>query len=122
LAWDYNTAYLVVERNNHGAGLLWLLKDKGYREIYHGRDGELGFLTTSVSRPQMLAGLAAALVETPGIFQSTKFLVECRSFVRLPNGNTGARSGAHDDRVMAMAIALAARVEILGRGKPGARG
>jgi len=29
----------------------------------------------------------------------------------LPNGNVGARSGAHDDRVMAMAMGLAVRAE-----------
>jgi hypothetical protein len=40
-------------------------------------------------------------------------LSECRSFVRLKNGSGGARAGAHDDRVMAMAIGLAARAELL---------
>jgi hypothetical protein len=34
--------------------------------------------------------------------------------VRLPNGGTGARAGTHDDRVMAMAIGLAARAELAG--------
>jgi hypothetical protein len=115
IGWDYNTAWLAVERNNHGAGLLWLLEQKGYREIFKGADGNLGYLTTSVSRPQMLARLSAALVEAPEMFQSRKLLAECRSFVRLPNGNVGARSGAHDDRVMAMAVGLAARAELLGK-------
>ncbi len=115
IAWDYNTAWLVVERNNHGSGLLCLLEDRGYREIYRGADGQAGFLTTSVSRPQMLARMSAALVESAELFHSRKLLVECRSFVRLANGNVGARSGAHDDRVMAMAIGLAARGELLGR-------
>jgi hypothetical protein len=60
----------------------------------------------------MLGRLGAALVEEPGIFQSQKLLAECRNFVRLGNGGTGARAGTHDDRVMAMAIGLAARAEI----------
>jgi len=115
LAWDYNSAHLVVERNNHGHGLLWLLGTEGYRWIFCAADGEAGVLTTSVSRPQMLAGLSAALVDAPGLFRSKEFLVECRSFVRLGGGKVGARSGAHDDRVMAMAVGLAARREILGR-------
>ena len=115
VGWDYNTAWLAVERNNHGAGLLWLLENKGYREIFHGRDGKAGLLTTSVSRPQILARMAAALIEDPEIFQSQKLLAECRSFVRLKNGGCGASSGAHDDRVMAMAVGLAARAEILGK-------
>lgn len=115
IAWDYNTAWVVVERNNHGSGLLYLLKDRGYREIYCGPDGQAGFLTTSVSRPQVLARMSAAVAEEPGLFHSRKLLAECRSFVRLASGNVGARSGAHDDRVMAMAIGLAARAELLGR-------
>ena len=115
IAWDFNTACLVVERNNHGSGLLWALADKGYREIYRGTDGEPGFLTTSVSRPQVLARMDAALRDSPAIFSSRKLLVECRSFVRLRNGSVGARSGAHDDRVMAFAIGLAARAELIAK-------
>jgi hypothetical protein len=119
VGWDYNTAWLAVERNNHGSGLLCLLEEKGYREIFKAADGQLGYLTTSVSRPAMLARMSAALVEEPRLFQSKKLLVECRSFVRLTNGSVGARSGAHDDRVMAMAVGLAARVELLGRRRQG---
>ena len=116
IAWDYGTAWLVVERNNHGAEQLGLLKDKGYLRIYSGEDGKPGLLTTSVSRPQMLAKMALALADSPEVFQSRKLLAECRSFVRLPNGGIGARSGAHDDRVMAFAIALTAREELLRKG------
>ena len=115
LGWDYNTAWLVVERNNHGAGLLWLIENKGYRAIFRDREGQAGLLTTSLSRPAMLARLAQAMEEEPGIFRSRKLLVECRSFVRLKNGGYAARSGTHDDRVMAMAVGLAARAEILGK-------
>ncbi len=83
IAHDYNRAWVAVERNNHGSGLLWLLASNGYREIYKGPDGQMGFLTTSVSRPQILARLSAALAEAPELFNSRKLLVECRSFVRL---------------------------------------
>jgi hypothetical protein len=65
-----------------------------------------------VSRPAVLGRLGAALVEEPGLFQSRKLLGECRTFVRLANGGTGARAGTHDDRVMAMAIGLGARAEL----------
>jgi hypothetical protein len=59
--------------------------------------------------------MSLALRDSPEIFQSAKLLAECRSFVRLGNGDVGARNGAHDDRVMAMAIGLAARAELLGK-------
>ena len=29
IGWDYNTAWVVIERNNHGNGVLWLLAQKG---------------------------------------------------------------------------------------------
>ena len=116
LAWEYNKCPLVVERNNNGSGVLWLLQGQlGYPNIYKGRDESLGWLTNSVNRPQMLARLGAALMDEPSLFQSQRLLVECRSFVRLANGGMGARHGAHDDMVMAMAIGLAARAELLGR-------
>ena len=83
-------------------------------------DGQPGWLTTSMSRPVVLGWLDAALVEEAGRFMSKRLLGECRSFVRLPNGRTGARAGTHDDRVMAMAIALGARAELLGK-KRGAK-
>ncbi len=63
----------------------------------------------------MLAGLGALLVERPELFKSERLLRECRGFVRLANGRTGAGSGAHDDCVMAMAMAMAVRGELMGR-------
>jgi hypothetical protein len=107
LATEYNRAWLVVERNNHGSGVLALIETVcGYGRIYR-QNGQAGWLTTSMSRPAALGRLDAMLVERPECFQSRKLLAECRSFVRLPDGGSGARPGTHDDRVMAMAIGLA---------------
>ena len=85
-----------------------------YGRIYR-QGGQAGWLTTSVSRPAMLSRLGAALVEEPERFLSRRLLGECRSFVRLANGSSGAQTGMHDDRVMAMAIGLAAREEMAGK-------
>ncbi|MGD0830901.1 MAG: terminase [Terracidiphilus sp.] len=114
LATEYNHAWLVVERNNHGSGILALSETAcGYGRIYR-QGGQAGWLTTSVSRPAVLGRLDGGLVENPERFQSRKLLAECRSFVRRPDGGSGARPGTHDDRVMAMAIGLGARAELLG--------
>jgi len=114
LAAEYNQAWLAIERNNHGSGVLALAESVcRYERIYAG-GGQAGWLTTSISRPAMLGRLDAALVDRPECFMSRRLLGECRSFVRMPDGRTGARAGTHDDRVMAMAIALAARNEGLG--------
>ncbi len=114
---EYNHAWLVIERNNHGSGVLALAEAScKYPRIYR-QMGQPGWLTTSVSRPAVLGRLNAVLVEKPECIQSRRLLGECRSFVRLANGSTGARPGTHDDRVMAMAIGLGARAEMLeGRG------
>ena len=112
LAREYNGAWLVVERNNHGSGVLAYLHGVSkYPRIYQ-QDGQDGWLTSVIHRPRMLGALAAALVETPGIFSSRRLLQECRSFVRHRNGKIGARTGAHDDCVMAMAMALSVREEL----------
>jgi hypothetical protein len=113
LAAEYNQAWLVVERNNHGSGVLALAETAcGYSRIYR-QAGQPGWLTTSVSRPAVLGRLGAALVDQPECLMSRCLLGECRSFVRLANGSSGARAGTHDDRVMAMAIGLGARAELL---------
>jgi hypothetical protein len=113
LAKEYNRAWVVVERNNHGSGVLAFLESVCGCERIYKQSGQPGWLTTSLSRPVALGRLAAALVDEPKRFQSRSFLAECRSFVRLANGTAAARAGAHDDRVMAMAIGLAAREELL---------
>lgn len=114
LAAEYNHALLVVERNNHGAGVLAMLENVcKYPRLFRSQ-GQPGWLTTSVSRPAALARLDAALVEAPHLFMSRNLLAECRSFVRRPDGSAAARPGAHDDRVLAMAIALAVRAESAG--------
>jgi hypothetical protein len=119
LAREYNRAWVVVERNNHGSGVLAYLESPCRCEHVYwqgGRQGgQPGWLTTSLSRPAALGRLGAALVDEPMRFQSRRLLAECRAFVRLPNGAAAARAGAHDDRVMAMAIGLAAREEMAGR-------
>jgi hypothetical protein len=118
---EYNLAWVVVERNNHGSGVLAHLGSMmDNARIYRlgvRQSGEAGWLTSAGTRPTMLAMLGALLVDTPELFNSERLLRECRSFVRLTNGRSGAQSGAHDDCVMAMAIAHAVRSELLGYGR-----
>jgi len=118
IAREYNDAWIAVERNNHGHGVLSVLESVcHYPNIYRHSRGQLGWLTTGTNRPAAIGRLNAALIDKPDCFMSKRLLGECRSFVRMPDGNTGARSGTHDDRVMAMAIGLAARAEMLEGGE-----
>jgi hypothetical protein len=111
LASEYNQALLVVERNNHGMAVLaYLSTIERYGPIYEER-GQAGWLTTAITRPAMIALLGAALTTGSQIFSSSRLLAECRTFVRQHDGRTGAAAGAHDDCVMAMAIALQVRAD-----------
>ena len=116
---EYNDALLVVERNNHGLAVLAYLTSRGEAaggdRVYAGpiyeQRGQAGWLTTAVSRPEMLERLGSLLEERAEIFSSAQLLAECRSFVRKSDGRTEAAAGAHDDCVLAMAIAQAVRAE-----------
>lgn len=110
----YNHGLLVVERNNHGYGVLAHLQIAGYDNIYCSGK-QAGWLTSAVTRPAMIEILASALVAEPALFQSRRLLGECRTFVRHEDGSSGATSGTHDDCVMAMAMAMAARSAVAGK-------
>jgi hypothetical protein len=118
LACEYSTpgspALLVVERNNHGHGVLAHLQHgEKYDRVYDSK-GVPGWLTTGSSKPEIVSDLDALLVEQPHLFRSKRLLEECRTFVTHSNGRTGAASGTHDDCVMAFAIGQAVRKELRG--------
>jgi hypothetical protein len=108
LANSYNQALLVVERNNHGYGVLAHLQSLGYTNLY--REGRQdGWLTSAITRPAMIENLAAVLANEPTLFRSQRLLNEFRTFVRQVDGSSGAAVGSRDDTVMAMGIAWAVR-------------
>jgi hypothetical protein len=110
----YENAFVAVERNNHGYGVLAHLRHLHYENLFQ-QSGQEGWLTSVVTRPAMIENLAAVLIEQPGLFHSPRLLGELRTFVRHADGHGAAAEGAHDDCVMAMAIALAVRREDAGR-------
>lgn len=112
LAKEYHGALIAVERNNHGAAVLaYIETSEHYGRVYR-QGNEAGWLTTAVSKPEMTARLGSLLEQRPEMFQSRRLLGECRTFVGRERGKTGAANGAHDDLVMAMAVAQAVRAEM----------
>ena len=110
---EYGGAVVAVERNNHGAAVLAFLEtQERYDKVYE-QAGQAGWLTTAGSKPEIVARLGVLLRESPERFMSRRLLAECRSFVADEHGRAGAAPGAHDDLVMAMAIAQAVRAELL---------
>ena len=111
---SYCKALLAVERNNHGYGVLAHLQNLKYENLYQ-KGEELGWLTSAASRPAMIENMVAIMATNPELFHSQRLLQECRTFVRHSDGSASAADGAHDDCVMAVAIALQARREVAGR-------
>jgi hypothetical protein len=111
---EYEHALVAVERNNQGYGVIAHLRDMRYENLYE-QGGQLGWLTSAATRPDMIENLAAVLVARPELFHSPRLLDEMRTFVRHADGQGAATDGAHDDCVMAMAIALAVRRDDAGR-------
>jgi hypothetical protein len=111
-------ALVAVERNNHGSGVLaYLDAIQRYPRVYE-QSGVAGWLTTAGSKPAMVSRMGALLVESPGLFLSARLLEECRTMVSYAGGRSGAAPGAHDDCLMAMALAQAVRAEMLQTGWP----
>ena len=111
LAREYAGALVAVERNNHGAAVIaYLGASEKYTRLY--RQGvAVGWLTTSASKPEMVARMGVLLRESAGMFLSRRLLGECRTFVAGERGKAAAASGAHDDLVMAMAVAQGVRAD-----------
>lgn len=110
----YENALIAVERNNHGYGVLAHLKDLRYENLFE-QGGQEGWLTSVVTRPAMIENLSAMLMAQPELFHSPRLLGELKTFVRHTDGHGAASEGAHDDCVMAMAIAQGVRREDAGR-------
>jgi hypothetical protein len=106
---EYNGALMVVERNNHGHAVLAMLERVEQYQPLFGNARFAGWVTTVLTRPTMLERFGAILVANPELFQSRRLLEECRTFVRCADGRIAASEGSHDDAIMAMAMALAAR-------------
>ena len=106
---EYGDALIAVESNNHGhAVLAHLTRGERYANLYE-QGAKPGWLTTAVNRPEIIENLAVMLARAPQLFFSRRLLHECRTFVRHADGSSSATGGAHDDCVLAMAIAQMVR-------------
>lgn len=65
----------------------------------------VGFRTDSKTRPEIIAGLVTIMREHPELVDDVETLNEMLTFARNSKGRPEAMEGAHDDCVMALAIA-----------------
>lgn len=109
----YNNALIGLECNfstypvNELDGL-------GYRNQYirevedtytHTLQKKLGFRTTSITRPRILAQLQTIVLEEIDKITDKETLQEMLTFIKNEKGRPEAQEGYHDDQVMSLAIA-----------------
>lgn len=112
LGWWYNNALLGIENNNHGLTTLKAAQRVGYRNLYRTRKlgnirseatEQLGWRTTTVSKPLMIDELSAAIRNRDLELFCVKTVAELRTFVRKSNGRMVG--SPYDDRTISLAIA-----------------
>ena len=110
----YNNALVGVEAN-FSSYPIRELERLGYKNQFvrqsedtftHRTVSSYGFKTTSATRPVIIADLIEAVRDRPELLNDRETLEEMLTFVRNGRGRAEAQAGAHDDLVMALAIAL----------------
>lgn len=115
----FNNAFIGVERNMHGYGVLNILREKKYPRIYCDYDvasqvlkanvvgdKRYGWHTNEKTKPVMIQDLAAFLNSNHIKLNDFNTIEELTTFVYNKDGKTEAMGGCYDDRVMALAIAV----------------
>ena len=101
----YNDALIAVE-TNYSRHPVRILRQLGYPSVFSASAEDMcGFVTTSVTRPLIIANLVTQMREDPHLETDKETLLEMVNFIRHPSGKPQAAEGKHDDLVMAAAIA-----------------
>lgn len=109
----YNDALIGLE-NNFSTYPTNKLEELGYKKQFirevedtytNKLEKRLGFKTTSVTRPLILANLQQIVLEEANKINDRDTLEEMLIFVRNEKGRPEAQEGGHDDLVMGLAIA-----------------
>ena len=109
----YNEALIAIEENNHGLTTInamketyWnLYKRTDYDKVLDEERQELGWWTSTKTKPLMIDNLAKMIRERLMGCKSERMIKECLKYVIGENGDTNAASG-NDDTVTSSAIIL----------------
>lgn len=113
----YNTALIGVEINSIGHVTVTKLRDLKYPRLFRRRiigqvsEGfapQYGWRTDRASKPKAIEGLGAALRDGTIDIRDEFTLAELRTYIReyTTGGQVKTHGSPHDDRVMALAIAV----------------
>jgi hypothetical protein len=131
----YNKALMVIENNAVGLAVIEHLKLLNYPNLFYSKKGAKagdrlgdagnaaegsmsseyvhGVMTLGPNRPFMLSKLEELIRLEAIHFHSSRFLSEMQTFI-WNNGRPEARSGKHDDLILAAALAVIVRDNIYG--------
>lgn len=109
---EYNEALVVVERNNHGHLVLYVLEESGYPNLYRHLEYDaagqsflkLGFPMNLTTRPLVVDTLREVIRRDAYPCSDAGFWSEALVFVYGRDGKASAMPSRHDDRVMDHAI------------------
>ena len=113
----YNNALIGIE-TNFSTYPVKELQRLGYPRQYmrqtedsitHKVKMTFGFRTDRLTRPVIISELVGLVREHPDLFNDVNTLEEMLTFVRNESGKAEAQEGAHDDLIMALAIAYYVR-------------
>jgi len=114
----YNWAYIAPDADGPAVAMIEaILRSQYPLELIYNRQRDpddrrplllqdIGFLTTTVTKPQAIASLSRALREMTVLIRDKTTRAELRTFVTWPNGKQAASQGNHDDCVMALAVGV----------------
>lgn len=109
----YSDALIGVEIN-HSRHPVRVLSKLGYTNLYLSKkpttfadipEKEYGFITSSITRPIIVFNLVSVMRADIKLETDRQTLLEMTTFIRRDDGKLAAADGAHDDLVMASAIA-----------------
>lgn len=109
----YNMAWLAPERNNHGLTTILKIVEQRYPRVYVETVVEppaksrnrYGWLTSSSNKHVIIDNLVSEIRDGTSAIVSGETLDEMLTYIQTEDGRYSAQAGAHDDRVMAAAIA-----------------
>jgi hypothetical protein len=112
LGHEYNDALIVVERNNHGHLVLFVLEEASYPNLYRHQEYDaagqsflkLGFPMNVATRPLVIDTLREVVARGAMADPDPDFWKEALVFIYNPAGKAEAMPLRHDDRVMDRAI------------------
>ena len=115
LANEYNEAWLVIETNNHGFGVISKVREDGYPNMYSEKkfdkwgqkeSKKWGWCTNILTRPILVDSLSQSVRDGSIDILDREILDEMGTFIINEKGKAEAQSGCKDDRVMGLGLAL----------------